>query len=330
MKDTKAAPPPVAIWPGFSRMPVQLFPATLGLAGLALAWQQAGAAFGFAAPYVAPSLLVIACMTNGLVCAGYALNAARHGPIVRADLRAPASLVAIAAWPMSLMLLAAGVWPYASSGIASLWLGGAGLYAVIAALFVAAMIRLRLPPGDITPGWFVPTVGIAVAPSAGVALGFEALSSVMALMGLAAWLGLLPLVIRRLLAGPRLPAPQLPGLFVLIAPPALFSTAAAVLDMDSLVTEMFAYLSCMTLLPVLAMLLHRRADICQAGFSYSWWSATFPLAALAGAAQKTYAAAPTAGHMMLASGALVLVTVVTSAVGLMTLRSVARSTTPPR
>jgi len=332
MTDTKAAPPPASIWPGFSKMPVQLFPATLGFAGLALAWQQAGPASGFAEPWVAPALLVIAGAVNVLVFLGYALNTANRRAGVGSDMRSPASLVALASWPMSLMLLAAGLWPLAvpATALIALWLSGAGLYTVIAALFVVALLRLRPPPETTTPGWFVPTVGMAVAPSAGVALGFDMLSTAMALIGLAAWLVLLPLVVWRLLARGCLPAHQLAGLFVLIAPPALFSTAAAVLAMDAKVTELFFYLSCAMLLPVIAVLVHRHTDIYTGGFSYAWWSATFPLAALAAAAQKTLAASPTAGHQMLASGTLALATAVTTAVGLMTLRSIAQSFTQRR
>lgn len=332
MADKKPAPPPAAVRPGFSKMPVQLFPATLGLAGLALAWQQAGPASGYGTPWVAPALLVIAGAINVLVFFGYALNAVHHRADFGSDLRSPAALVALAAWPMSLMLLAAGLWPLSVPETTSpaLWLGGAGLYGTVAGLFVVALLRDGPPPEAITPGWFVPTVGMAVAPSAGVTLGFEALSTAMAVMGLVAWLGLLPLVAWRLLARAPLPPHQLPGLFVLVAPPALFSTAAAVLAMDSAVTQLFFYLSCLMLLLVLAMLIHRHTDIYRAGFSYAWWSATFPLAALAAAAQKTWATSPTAGHQMLASGTLALATVVTTAVGLMTLRLIAQSFTQRR
>ena len=315
---------PAKAWPGFFRMPVQLFPAALGLAGLTLAWRLAADAMGFAVPVADISLLAISVLTGVLVPAGYALKAISHPHILRDDLTTPLSLAAMATWPMSLMVLAALVQPYPALEAASLslWLGGAALHAVIAGLFVRALYRARPWSKIVTPGWFIPTAGMAVAPSAGVVLGFSTLSLAMTLVGFAAWLGLSSVLIRRALSRLRLPAALLPSLFVLVAPPALFSSAAAAFRMDGVVTALFFYLSVAMLLPVLAGLIRRYTDIRETGFTYAWWSATFPLATMASAGQKTYAALPTAGHMVMALSALALATLVTAAVGMMTLRSI--------
>ncbi len=326
MNDGATHPDHASLWPGFLQMPAQLFPATLGLAGLAMAWQQADAAMGLATPVVPITLLAAAVLTNLLVTAGYAANATWHGHVVCKDLTTPASLVALATWPMSLMIIAAVVRPLAAVSPASLplWVAGAGLYMATAIVFALAVWQLRPSLEMATPGWFVPTVGIAVAPSAGVVLGFADAPMVMGLVGCAAWLCLLPLMVWRLASRPALPTDQLPSLFVLIAPPALFSSAAAALDVGAMATALLFYLAALTTLPVLAMLTRRYSDIRAAGFSYSWWSATFPLAALAGAAQQTYDASPTAGHLLAAQGTLGLATLVTAAVSVLTLRSVIR------
>ncbi|MGD1933257.1 MAG: hypothetical protein ACFB0Z_01915 [Candidatus Phaeomarinobacter sp.] len=309
------------------QLQVQLFGAALGLAGLMLAWQHAEIAFVVAPSPVPETLLAVAFFVSTLVFILYTKSAIDHRPRAETPLGTPPTLVALASGSMALMQLSAGVvvllplWQPASS---ALWLVGVGGYFVCAALFCVAVGRVRPTLDAVTPAWFIPTVGMAVAPSAGVALGFTSLAAGMAIVGTVAWVALLPVVAWRLVSQGPLASPMLPSLCVLIAPAALISSAIRTFDGPSDAATLFFYVSVAFALLVLVMLVARRSDIRDVGFSFAWWSATFPLAALAGAAQLTLAAAPTAGHLLAAQMSLGLASMVTAVIGVMTLRLIIR------
>ncbi|MDW3098949.1 MAG: hypothetical protein R8J41_12700 [Alphaproteobacteria bacterium] len=323
--------------PGFAQIPVQFFGASLGLTGLALAWQRAENLPIVPDVRVASVLLILAGIISVLIFTGYGLKAMRAPALVGADLMHPARVTSLGAAPMTLMLLPAGVLPYAPGWAAALsvmWLVGAFAHVALASWLVITWLRRRPALQDVTPAWFVPLVGMVVAPSAGVDLGYAPLAAAIAIAGSIAWLVMLPIVLWRLAHSPALPVDLVPGVFVLVAPPALVALALGALSEPSSGTAPVAglvvahvaaglsYVSCAFLLPVVLIILGRIRDIRALGFTYGWWSATFPLAALASAGLQTQAMLPTAIHHAMATGALALVTLVTATVGVLTLRSI--------
>ncbi|WP_461495702.1 SLAC1 family transporter [Pyruvatibacter sp.] len=321
--------------PDFTQIPVQFFGATLGLTGLALAWQRAENLPIVPDVGVASVLLILAGIISVLIFTGYGLKAMRAPALVGADLMHPARVTSLGAAPMTLMLLPAGVLPSMPEWAAALsvmWLVGAFAHVALASWLVITWLRRRPALQDVTPAWFVPLVGMVVAPSAGVDLGYAPLAAAIAFAGSIAWLVMLPIVLWRLARSPALPVDLVPGVFVLVAPPALVALALGALaelsngtaHVAGLVVAHVAaglfYVSCAFLLPVALIILGRIRDIRALGFTYGWWSATFPLAALASAGLQTQAMLPTAIHHAMATGALALVTLVTATVGVLTLR----------
>ena len=209
---------------GFSEMPAPLFGAALGLTGLSLAWQRADGMGILSASGVSVVLLTLAGMVSLLIFAGYSLKLARQPDAVREDMQHPARVTSLGAAPMTLMLLPAGMLPYLSQqhdGLAFVWLVGAFVHLGLAGWLLARWTRVRPALSDVTPAWFVPLVGMAVAASAGGGLGYTALATGITLAGSFAWTALSPFVIWRLVAGPALPDAVVPTIFVLVAPPAL-------------------------------------------------------------------------------------------------------------
>ena len=314
---------------GFSSIPAPLFGAALGLTGLSLAWQRAEGMGFLSANGVSGVLLILAGMVSLLIFSGYGLKLARMPNAVRADMLNPARVTSLGAAPMTLMLLPAGMLPYLSpqtGGLGLVWLVGALAHLGLATWLVARWMRVRPKLSDVTPAWFVPLVGMAVAASAGGDLGYGALATGITLAGAIAWIALLPFVMWRLVAGPALPDALVPTVFVLVAPPALVALGLGSLADPTSDTAMLAaaffYVSCVFLVPVTAVIARRVMDITALGFTHGWWSATFPLAALASAGMQTQAMLPTAAHHAMAMGALALVTLVTATVGLVSLRSI--------
>ncbi|MEP0069696.1 hypothetical protein [Pyruvatibacter sp.] len=310
---------------------MQFFGASLGLTGLALAWQRAENLPTVPDVGVASVLLILAGIISVLIFTGYGLKATRAPALVGADLMHPARVTSLGAAPMTLMLLPAGALPYAPEWAAALsvmWLVGAFAHVALAGWLVITWLRRRPALQDVTPAWFVPLVGMVVAPSAGVDLGYAPLAAAIAIAGSIAWLVMLPIVLWRLARSPALPVDLVPGVFVLVAPPALVALALGALAEPSNGTAHVAahvaaglfYVSCAFLLPVVLIILGRIRDIRALGFTYGWWSATFPLAALASAGLQTQAMLPTAIHHAMATGALALVTLVTATVGMLTLQ----------
>lgn len=325
----KKSPDQGSDWSGFSQIPVQFFGATLGLTGLALAWQRAEKLGVVPDSGMATVVLILAGIVSLLIFTGYGFKLVRASTSVGADLSHPARVTSLGAAPMTLMLLPAGLLSGATDlGTlpGGMWLIGAFAHIALAGWLIATW--LRRPPAfhDITPAWFVPLVGMAVAPSAGGDLGHTLLATAMAGGGSIAWVVMLPIVLWRLATGPTLPVNLVPGVFVLVAPPALVALAVGTLaepsDRTTLIASGLFYLSCAFLLPVALITLRRINEIRALGFTYGWWSATFPLAALASAGLQTQAMAPTAAHHAMATGGLALVTLVTATVGILTLRSI--------
>lgn len=314
-------------WQKLSAMPAPLFGATLGLTGLSLAWQRAESMAIVPASGLSIALLMVAGIVSLLIFAGYGIKLARTPDAVRADIAHPAWVTSLGAAPMTLMLLPAGLLPYFPQHITALsvlWLVGAAAHVALACWLIVRWMHVRPKLCDVTPAWFVPLVGMAVAASAGGDLGYVALATGITVAGAIAWVFLLPFVIWRLLKGPALPTELVPAICVLVAPPALVALGIGSLADRTGNTAMLAavlfYVSCAFLVPVMIVLARRFNDVKARGYTHGWWSATFPLAALGSTGLQTQAMLPTAFHQSLATGALVLVTLVTTAVGILSLR----------
>jgi Tellurite resistance protein and related permeases len=135
------------------------------------------------------------------------------------------------------------------------------------------------PLEQVTPVWFIPTVGNIVIPIGAVAVGESILGWVGFSIGLILWLALLPIVVFRLIHAAPLPPENEASQLVLVAPPAIGSVAWVTLtggDQLILGVMLLAVASfwALTLVPMMARVMLR-------SFSPANWSFGFPLAALA-------------------------------------------------
>lgn len=261
---------------GWRQTPPAIFPPIFGLFGLVLAWR--AAAEVLAVPAGISDLLLGAVTLLFLAAAATWLAKPLARPAVLAeDLRVLPGQAGVAALVLSIVLLAAGLVPFAP-GLARALL----ILAVPAQVALGLWVLVRFATGPqearvITPVWHLVFVGYILGPLAAVPLGHVAISGVVlaatlplacAIWGVSLWQ-----IARRVP-----PAPLRPLLAMHLAPASVCATVAMLLGMPMLALVLLAVAA----LIFLALLVFARW-IVAGGFSPLWGAFTFPLAAFASA-----------------------------------------------
>lgn len=289
---------------------MRLFSIPMGLLGLGLAWaRQEGAGSGA----VSAGLVVLGAAALAATLAAYAAMAIRRPARAADDWHDAARVNFFAGVPISLMLLPAGLGGALGAAAGPLWLAGAALHLALALALTVRWLAGGQDIAGLTPAWFLPVVGMIVAPFAGPGLGYGAFAGFLFTTGLALWAALLPAVLARLIFTGPLPPAARPALFILIAPPALAAIGLDALSPDTwAIAPLFGVALFFAIAVVLVMMRDRRA-LYGAGFSLAWWSTTFPLAALASAAAVAGPAHAGLAAVLLAaaSGAVALAALMT-------------------
>jgi tellurite resistance protein len=221
------------------------------------------------------------------------LRISRYPAALAEDLKHPVRHAFVAAFPVSLLLLATvGVaLGGAEGGLAPLWrvLWWAGsLTQLWATLWVlsrwispAAAAQPGQGPGNtglwpsVTPVLLIPVVGNVVAPLAGLPLGIDGWSAAQMGIGLFFWPVVLTLVLARRLAHSPLPERVLPAWFITIAPPAVIGLVLIQMQAPVAAVQALwgvALFFVLWLLPVV-----RR--IAGQPFGVPFWALSFPFAA---------------------------------------------------
>ncbi len=269
------------------------FALVMGLSGIALAWHQAAGVLGEMATGIALVLGLLSALVFGVLLVASLLRWQRYPAALAEDLRHPVRHAFVAAFPVSLLLLASvGV---ALGGVAAplgvvwnamwwtgsllqlwatVWVLGRWLTPAAAAQPGAAGAAVLWP--SITPVLLIPVVGNVVVPLAGLPLGHGLWSGMQFGIGALLWPVVLALILARRVAHSPLPERILPAWFITVAPPAVIglvlqqmqSSPALVLGLWGVALFFFLWL-----LPLV-----RR--IAVQPFSVAFWGLSFPLAAL--------------------------------------------------
>jgi len=304
-------------------VPVGLFGAVMGLAGLGLAARAARAAMPavpvpawFAEIWIALAALALAVL---MVC--YAFKALRYGAAVREELSHPALLGFCAALPVGMALVAAGVAPHSTALAQALWWCGVPLMLLLQASALAQLLGGRVRLAHLNGGWLIVTVGGIVMPFAGLPLGHRDIAAAMFCISAVAAPLVMGAIFWRMKAGPALPEPLRPSAFILLVPPSLIYVNGAAL-WPALQLE---FLYCFALALALVLFVAARG-FWRWPFGAPWWAFTFPLDALAGAAALYARHHPDGPWPMLAGGLLLLATAAVLLVLARTLLALQRGT----
>jgi len=258
--------------PRWRRTPPAIFPPTLGLWGLAVAWSRTPDAFGM--PAGIGQLLLGAMALLFLYLGGHMVAKIAARPAVAAeDLKTLPGRAGLAAFSMSTMFLALALVPYAPV-VAKVVL----VVAVAAHLAFLAVIVKNLLTGPaearrVTPVFHLTFVGFIVAPIPALQLGWHGLGTAIFWVTLVAAL-LIWAASALQFAREDVPPPLRPLLAIHLAPASLLGTVALLLGYGTLGLG-FGLLA----IAILAALLVFGRWIAVAGFTPFWGAFTFPLAA---------------------------------------------------
>jgi tellurite resistance protein len=262
---------------------VTFFATVMGLAGLSVAWQRAASLLG-APVLVGEALFWVATAAGAAVAAAYAVKLARHPDAVLAESRHPVRLAFLPTIGIALVLLAAAG-QYVAPRLAETlwWSGAAGQLALTMFVLSSWVSRPTFAPGQVTPAWFIPVVGLVAVPLAGVRFAPDGLSWFFFATGTLFWVALLPLVLGRLFVHDQpVPAPLLPTLAVLVAPPAVIMLAYVRLVPGAFDTPVPQVIYDIAVFFAL-VLVTQAGTLVRLPFFLSWWAYSFPLAAFSAA-----------------------------------------------
>jgi tellurite resistance protein len=295
-----------------SYLPVGIFGAVMGLTGLAVAWRLAHLHFGVPL-WISQAIGVAAIAVFVALVLAYGVKAYAGWDAVRAEFQHPIASNLFGTPMISLLLLPLVLADYSLALARLSWLLGAVGMTALAWVIVLRWLTLRQTAAHIAPAWIVPVVGMLDVPLAVPALQWQGLHEVM-VFGLAVGLffavPLFTLIFQRLALEEALPAPLQPSLLILVAP---FAVGFSAYVTTTGHIDLFAQALYMLMLFVLAVLLGRLRHLPQCSpFRVSWWAASFPLAASAGAAIRYagQAANPVADAIALLLLAIASVTIV--------------------
>ncbi len=308
--------------PRLAHFPITLFASVMGLAGLTLALQLAQSRFCWP-DWFSRVALAVTLADFALVAGLYLFKAVRHPAALAAEWRHPVKLAFFPTISMSLLLIATALLPGQPRLAGIVWSVGASAQAMLTlAVFSGWIGRRPFQPMHISPAWFIPAVGNAIVPAAGVPLGFVELSWMFFSAGVLFWIVLLTLVMNRLIFHDPLPARLLPTLVILMAPPAV--ALLGWLQLNGGEIDAFARMLYYASLFLAAVVALQVPGFARLPFALSWWALSFPVAALTLATLRYGALTGSTAHDALGLGFLSLLVVVVAGLALRTLRAAAR------
>jgi tellurite resistance protein len=301
-----------------SGCPVAMFSSVMGICGLGLGWR--AAAQVLCAPHaIGEGLIALAAALFVVLGTMYILKLFNAPGAVAAEFRNPATSSQFGCLTIALLLLAAGILPYAPHSARAVWSVGATGQCLLLLTLLGRWIAEPTEVSNSTPSWLIPIVGNATAALAGVPLGFPETSWFLFAVGLAFWLTFLPLLLNRLIFHHEpLPARLAPTLAVLVASPAVICLAW--LQLTGQVDATYRVILFTALFFALLVLRLWRLAV-PSPASVAWWIYTFPSAVLAMAVVRYREQVSGLGSAVLASGTLCMASVVVAIVAAASLRS---------
>jgi tellurite resistance protein len=292
-------------------LPIGMYGAVMGLAGLALAWRKAGGLVPLAASF-AELWLALAILALTVLLPAYLLKLLHHPAAVRAEFADPGQLGFCATLPIGITLVAAGLQPHSARLAEAIWWPAVILFFGLQLWMLARLARGGVTLAQVNGGWLIMLVGGIVVPSSGIPLGHPQISAwFFGFSGVAAPF-VVGAVLYRTVFGPPLPEPAKPTTFILLVPPALIYANGLALGATD--PGWFMQGLYFTSLMLLAVFLACAAGCARWPFGAPWWAFTFPVDAVALAALRYAADRPGTAWKYVALGVLTLATVIVIAV----------------
>ena len=266
-------------------LPVGLYGAVMGLAGLGLAVRAAAPLFPGvvrAPAYLSEPWVLAAALALAALLPAYLWKLARYPEAVRSEFSAPSQMGFCAALPLGMTLVAGGLAPYAPGFADVLWWVGMILLMTFQVWGLVRVLEGGIELAEINGSWMILFVGGIVIPSSGITLGHHEVSRFMFGIGAVATPLVMGLLLYRAAVGTALPERLRPSWFILLVAPALvYAHGTAFYESFAFVENLFFF---GTLLAV-ALLVYARG-LLRWPFGAPWWAFTFPLDAFSYAATR--------------------------------------------
>lgn len=266
------------------------FAVVMGLCGLTLAWHNAAGVLGDMADGIALVLGLLSMVVFVVLLVASFLRWQRYPVALADDLKHPVRHAFVAAFPVSLLLLATVGVGLGGAGEPlgmvwnALWWAGSllQLWATVWVLGRWLSPAVSAQPGtppvlwpSITPVLLIPVVGNVVVPLAGLPLGHGLWSALQFGIGAFLWPVVLALILARRIAHSPLPERILPAWFITIAPPSVIGVVLT--QWQAPLPLVLACWGVALFFLVWAASVVRR--IATQPFGIAFWAFSFPLAA---------------------------------------------------
>jgi tellurite resistance protein len=282
MQQTPNTPPTPALRPWLARLHPGLFAIPLGLLGLDGAWRRMAELRMPAAKHLADALMVLGLSCLLLLCVLWLAKLVLHWAQVKREFAHPVQGALLALLPVSILLAVSQLaidYPRGKPCWLTVSLLALALQGLLAWRVAQQLSTGQMPEELVTPALYLPIVpGGMVGAMALKALELPGFAILLLGMGLGGWALLEMRILHRLFDGP-LPLALRPTLGIEMAPAAVTGLAASVL-WPLLPAEFLLIGLGIACGPVVAVLT-RWHWWTSSPFTFSFWSFSFPLAALA-------------------------------------------------
>lgn len=268
-------------------LPVNLFAAVMGLAGLSIAWRQASRDFDLS-PLAADIAGHLALAVFALLAVSYLMKAIKYPGAVLAEYRHPVAGNFFGTITIALLLLSTVLAGMNQTLAALFWTVGTILTIALCFAITGRLMRGKIDIAHAVPAWFIPgvaTLDIVVAGGAMPMPWAHEINLFALAIGTAIALLFFTMIMSRMIHHEPLPASMLPSLLILMAPfeVGFLAYTNVTRHIDTFAGLLF-YVGLFIFLAVAPKVFRRGVP-----FASGWWAISFPMAALALAALK-YAA----------------------------------------
>ncbi|CAI6087731.1 SLAC1 anion channel family protein [Cohnella sp. JJ-181] len=265
-------------------LPVNLFASVMGVSGLSLAWREANEVFG-ASTVIADIIGALALAIFIAMSAGYLSKWIHYPQKVKDEFTHPISGNFFGTISIAVLLLSSVVGNYSPTSGQIIWIVGTVATLILCYIFVARLLNGNHQPGNAVPASLIPMVGTIDIAVAGGTMPFPWAHEInllsLAIGGIVA-LVFFTLILSRLIHHAPLPAGLMPSLFIMSAPFEVGFLGYTNFEqrIDSFASILFYF--GLFLFIVLFFKVFNKSN----PFGASWWSVSFPIAALSIAALK--------------------------------------------
>lgn len=272
-------------------LPVSLFGAVMGIAGLSLAWRAASPLFG--TPLIISTitgLTAIAIFT--VLASAYAMKIYLFSEKTSEEFHHPVVGNFFGTIPISLLLLSAVIRPWHAGVSIALWLTGALLTNSIAYMIITRLMKNKQDLLHATPAWLIPGVGTLDVAVTGTGFPYKWMMEINLFsfaVGAVLALVFFVLIISRLMHHDPMPERMTPSLIILIAPFAVgFLALTNIIQEVNLFASVLFYFGIFLFLVLFTKVFRRNLP-----FMITWWAVGFPIAAISNASLRYAAFAKT-------------------------------------